>query len=163
MKKWRLFGKIAVLACSVLLLGGYVFVRAGGRLWPAASDNPPPVQLSPEQERIFFSGSKSLQLGPAVSVQPQADAPQSESPEEAARRTLIMAGSKSAAVFEPASEPTAAAATPPNAAPTAPQRSVIMGGSKSEVIVLPPPQPQPPQNTVQNPAAQSAPSQRSQP
>ena len=87
MKKWRWFGKIVALGSSVLLLGGYVFVRAGGKLWPTATGNAPP-----QREPVVLSASKSLELGPASSVQP---------PTEGSQRGAIMYGSKSARVFGP--------------------------------------------------------------
>jgi hypothetical protein len=103
MKKWRWFGKVAALACSVLLLGAYVFVRAGGKLWPTATDDVPP-----RNEPMFFSGSK---FGAVPSVQP---------PTEDAQRGIIMVGSKSAIVFE--SEDSAQSA-PPQPAPPAPNQA----------------------------------------
>jgi hypothetical protein len=113
MKKWRLPGKVAVLACSVLLLGGYVFVRAGGKLRPTATDD-----AARREEPMFFSGSKSLQLDPALSVQP---------PAQDAQRAVIMGGSKSSVILEPIPAPAGEPAV----------REIIMLGSKSARVFEP--------------------------
>ena len=73
--RWRIIGQCAVLISAILLVGGYVYVQAGGQLWPwskaaeqAAGESTPPV----------FSSSKLgiLRFGPGAleGEQPQGSA-----------------------------------------------------------------------------------------
>jgi hypothetical protein len=106
MKRWRVIGQCAALAGAIVLVGGYVYVQAGGKLWPWHSQ-----PVSDEQQPPIMSSSKLgvLRLPPGSlagqSSQESPPAPPSEAPAETPPRSVIMAGSKSAAIFVPDTPP----------------------------------------------------------
>ncbi len=122
MKKWIMPARIAALACAVLLIGGYVYVRAGGRLWPASngatkSDKPGTPDTPVKQ---LFYGSKSAPISLPADAPPANSAVDATPPPDQPQlpRSVIMSGSKSAAVFAPnAAPPGSNSETPPAARP----------------------------------------------
>ena len=116
MKRWRVVGQCAALAGAIVLAGGYVYVQAGGKLWPWQSQ---PAE-DHGQEAIMSSSKLGVLRLPPGSLTDEAPketavTPPSEAPAEAtaeSSRIMIMAGSKSAAIFVP----DASSLTPPQAA-----------------------------------------------
>ncbi|MBI1903598.1 MAG: hypothetical protein HYS13_21050 [Planctomycetia bacterium] len=143
MKKHLTPAKIAAAVCSLLLLCGYVYVRAGGTIWPGAAKpaTSPQAQTAPAPE--LFPGSKSAPVEFAVPSEGQEATPPGGSsaeqpparPATSAQtdRRVIMAGSKSAAVFTPPAESSSAAAPQQQGAqrqPAAPQAARQQPASK---------------------------------
>ena len=99
-----------VVVGAIVLLGGYVYVQAGGRLWPwhsqpASNEEQPPI-MSSSKLGVLRLPPGSL---PAEGSQESAVTPPSEATAEATTdppsRAVIMAGSKSAAIFVPDTAP----------------------------------------------------------
>jgi hypothetical protein len=117
MKLPRRILKTTALITSVLLIGLYVYDRAGGNLLEKIYPD-----ASAQNERPMMSSSKVKALLPAL--------------RDSAQKRELMPGPKSAPVF---SEPAPAAATPPQSDETH-ERKTLMHGSKSMSPVIPPPQ-----------------------
>jgi hypothetical protein len=133
MRKHLTLAKVAAVICSILLLCGYVYVRAGGTFWlgAAQSEASPQTQTAPE----LFPGSKSA---PVEFAAPSEGPPASPggssnlSPPSVAQgsHTVIMAGSKSAAVFTPPAESSTAGS--PQLPPAAGQPAAQAGLSQPQ-------------------------------
>ena len=130
--------RIAAVASSLLLVGGFIYARAGGHLpnlWK--SPDPPAEETSPGESALFY-GSKSAPAFPepvpegTVILDPPSEA------------TTLLPGSKSFILAEPNSQPK----TPSNAQSPATYGNdppttnlpadVLLPGSKSDAILLPP-------------------------
>jgi hypothetical protein len=138
MSRGKMMFKLAAIASALVLASGYVYVRAGGSLWPQR-EAPPSVQGAPAEDLMFFSGSKSAAIAPAFEGwEPQAPPPAVHSSVPAGDGTAsseppaVPPGSSRSANPEPTQPPrtTGATANPP------PPRREFFGGSKS--MVLPP-------------------------
>jgi len=87
--------RFAAVASSVVLLGGYVWYRAGAA--PAGGASPMVDPLAAEKD-VILPGSKSAEIFPAV-VDP------AEAPKQRSRDRAVMGGSKSARVVDPKDVP----------------------------------------------------------
>ncbi len=143
MKRWRLIGQCTALAGAIVLLGGYVYVQAGGKLWPWHSQ-----PASDEEQPPIMSSSKLgvLRLPPGSypgETSQESAVPPGDAPPDGPSRAMIMAGSKSAVLIDSdelgrlvgnrvvsSGESSTATAAPPEE-----KRPVIMGGSKSRMIL----------------------------
>jgi hypothetical protein len=105
--------KVGVIAGAILLGGGFVYVRAGGRLpgIPQAETAPLPQGNT---ARTIFPGSKSAAVAPLIapnatvsrSTKPFASQPSDPKPiVQPVPRTMIMSGSKSLILSEPKYSP----------------------------------------------------------
>lgn len=146
--------RIAAVVSSLLLVGGFIYARAGGHLpnlWQAP--DPPAEEMSYDEAALFY-GSKSA----PVYVEPHPEEPVTLPPQSEA--TTLLPGSKSIILVEPNSQPTPQASSDPPPAlntPPLPPSDVLLPGSKSDAILLPPrnyvppPPPQAPPTANQSP------------
>jgi hypothetical protein len=104
--------KVGVIAGAILLGGGFVYVRAGGRMpgIPQAETAPPQGNTA----RTILPGSKSAAVAPLIapnatdsrSTKPVASQPSDSKPiVQPVPRTMIMSGSKSLILSEPKDSP----------------------------------------------------------
>jgi hypothetical protein len=118
MKRWRIVGQCTALVGAIVLVGGYVYVQAGGRLWPWHSQS-----AGDEKETPIMSSSKLgvIRLRPGgmtdEASQESPPVPPTDAPADAPPRGVIMAGSKSAAIFVPDMPPPPQPTTPPEETP----------------------------------------------
>jgi hypothetical protein len=129
--------RIAAVASSLLLVGGFIYARAGGHL-PNLWKSPEPLgeETSPDKAALIY-GSKSA---PAF---PEAMPEGTVILDSSSEATSLLPGSKSFILAEPSSQPT----TPTNAQspstygndpPSNLPTDVLLPGSKSDAILLPP-------------------------
>jgi hypothetical protein len=148
----RLLLRLPVVLVSLLLVGGYVYVRAGGGLpWKTGSAMQPPAREQPsialpKIEPISAAaealpGSKS-----AIVFEPSDGALPVVTQAEPNR--AMMGGTKSAAVFVPSDAAPEVSASDPQGSPSALSeeevKKLLIYGSKSAPVFLPSDTPPPP-------------------